>query len=355
MRHTAERMDMETLWQMLEARAVLTPGQAGFLFSPAFDPHRERLFGMADEVRRRVLGDEVYVRGIVEFSNICRCQCAYCGISALNAGLSRYRLTREEIVDTIGGAVANGYQSFVLQSGEDPGYTADDLCGIIGAVKERYDVALTLSIGEWPREAYAAFKAAGADRFLLRIETSDPALYARFHPHSTWERRHHCLQDLKELGFQVGSGILVGLPGQDGASLGRDLEYLRALRPEMVGIGPFIPHPATPLAGAPGGTLAACLTFLALLRLYLPDAFLPATTAMGSIDPQGRQKALRAGANVVMPNVSPMTHREEYQLYPGKICLTDDAGACRTGVEQMIVGLGRTVNPGKGHIRRRIY
>ncbi len=347
--------DVESIWHVLTTRAVLTPAQADFLFSEGFDPHREQLYAMADEVRRREVGDDVYLRGIVEFSNICRCHCAYCGISALNADASRYRMTRDQIAETIEAAHRLGYRSFVLQSGEDPGYTVDDLCGIIGHLKDRFDVALTLSIGEWPREAYAAFKAAGADRFLLRIETSDPALYARFHPHSTWERRHRCLMDLKELGYQVGSGILVGLPGQDGASLGRDLEYLRALRPEMVGIGPFIPHPATPLAAEKGGTLAACLTFLALLRLYLPDAFLPATTAMGSIDPQGRQKALRAGANVMMPNVSPMENRESYQLYPGKICLTDDAGACRKCVERMVTAMGRTLNTGHGHIRRKVF
>lgn len=347
-------MNVDLLWQTLEAGDPLSPEQGLFIFSEAFAPHRERLRAMADAVRERVLGGQVFLRGIVEFSNICRCHCHYCGISAHNPEVRRYRMSDEEILRTIERAFGMGYRSFVLQSGEDPAFGAVEICRVVGKIKERFDAAVTLSIGEWTRDEYAAFRSAGADRFLLRIETADPELYARFHPHSTWERRHRCLMDLKELGFQVGSGILVGLPGQDGDSLRRDLEYLWRLEPEMVGIGPFIPHPQTPLGDARGGTIEDCLSFLALLRLYLPDAYLPATTAMGSIDPAGREKALRAGANVLMPNVSPTENREAYQLYPGKICLNDDAGACRGCVERMVQGLGRTLNLGRGDIRRQV-
>jgi len=264
-------------------------------------------------------------------------------------------MSADEIFATLKLGYDLGFRSFVLQSGEDGSYTQKDIVRILEMVKGHLDVALTLSIGERSREDLAAFKAAGGDRYLLRIETSDPELFARFHPDSSWERRHRCLLDLKELGYQVGSGVLIGLPGQDGASLLRDLEYLMDLQPDMVGIGPFIPHPETPLAKAAGGTLDACLTFLALLRIYLPDSFLPATTAMGSIDPQGRQKALEAGANVLMPNVSPTENREKYQLYPGKICLTDDAGLCKKCVEHWVTKMGRRVNLGHGHIRRRVF
>lgn len=348
-------MIIDNVWNDLEQRVPLTSEEVALIFSGSFDPHRERLFSVADALRKKFLGDEIFLRGIIEFSNACRCECHYCGISAYNTNLHRYRLTDGEILSTVERAVGMGFQSFVLQSGEDPLYKAADICRIVEAIKERFDVAITLSIGEWSREDYSGFRKAGTDRYLLRIETADPVLYGRFHPHSSWERRNQCLMDLKDLGFQVGSGILVGLPGQDAESLRCDLEYLRRLEPEMVGIGPFIPHPKTPLANFPGGTLSDCLTFLALLRVYLPDAFLPATTAMGSVDLQGRQKALRAGANVLMPNVSPVENRADYQLYPGKICLSEEAAACRSCVELMVMKLGRTLNLGKGHISRRKY
>ena len=264
-------------------------------------------------------------------------------------------MSREEILATMQAAYDMGFRSFVLQSGEDRMFTEKEVVLLISTIKERLPVAVTLSIGEWPRASLAEFRKAGADRYLLRIETSDPELFARYHRDSSWEARHRCLLDLKELGFQVGSGILVGLPGQNGRILARDLQYLLGLQPDMVGIGPFIPHPDTPLADAKGGTLDQCLTFLALLRIYLPDSFLPATTAMGSIDPKGRQRALEAGANVLMPNVSPTGNRAMYALYPNKICLTDDALACRNCTERWVTAMGRKTNLGHGHIRRTVF
>ena len=325
------------------------------IFSERFNPWRGALYAAADKVRQEMVGDDVYLRGLIEFSNHCACRCDYCGISAHNPKVARYRMTHEEILATMQAGYDLGFRSFVLQSGEDRLFDEKEVVRLISMIKERLPVAVTLSIGEWPRASLAEFRKAGADRYLLRIETSDPELFARYHRDSSWEARHRCLLDLKELGYQLGSGILVGLPGQDGATLARDLAYLIDLQPEMVGIGPFIPHPDTPLAGAKGGTLADCLTFLSLLRIYLPDSFLPATTAMGSIDPKGRQLALQAGANVLMPNVSPTENRGKYALYPNKICLSDDAMVCRNCTERWVTAMGRKTNLGHGHIRRNVY
>ncbi|MFZ2957531.1 MAG: [FeFe] hydrogenase H-cluster radical SAM maturase HydE [Candidatus Ozemobacteraceae bacterium] len=350
-----QQFDPDMLIKTCLDRVPLRDGEAQFLFSPAFDPFRPTLYKEADRVRHEMVGDDVFLRGLIEFSNYCSCRCHYCGISALNTEIDRYRMSREEVVETLAAGYEMGFRSFVLQSGEDRTWREKDVVALITSLKERFDAAITLSIGEWPRSSLEAFRAAGADRYLLRIETSDPELFAKFHPDSRWEDRHRCLMDLKELGFQVGSGILVGLPGQDGVSLGRDLRYLLSLEPEMVGIGPFIPHPKTPLADAKGGTLDECLTFLALLRMYMPDSFLPATTAMGSIAPDGRKRALEAGANVLMPNVSPTENRARYQLYPGKICLNDDALKCRRCVEGWVTDMGRKTNLGHGHIHRKVF
>ncbi len=347
--------DVQKLLQELVTRRPMTEAEAAWIFSEDFAEHRPALYATADRIRKEHVGDDVYLRGLIEFSNYCACRCAYCGISAVNREVERYRMTVEEVVQNVREAVGLGYRSFVLQSGEDRHYKVSDICRLIESLKQVEDIAVTLSIGEWKREDLAAFRAAGADRYLLRIETSDPELFARLHPDSNWHDRHRCLMDLKELGFQTGSGIMVGLPGQTPETLRRDLAYLLQLRPEMVGIGPFIPHPDTPLGSIPGGTLDQTLTFLALLRIYLPDAFLPATTAMGSIDPQGRQKALRAGANVLMPNVSPQMNRTLYELYPGKICTGDDASTCRRCVDRWVVAMGRTINMGHGHIKRQVY
>lgn len=347
--------DGRFLLEDVSRRALFTEEMGEWLFSDRFDPWRSKLFSAADAVRREMVGDDVYLRGLIEFSNHCACRCDYCGISAHNPKVERYRMTHEEILATMQAAYEMGFRSFVLQSGEDRMFTEKEVVRLISMIKDRLPVAVTLSIGEWSRESLAAFKKAGADRYLLRIETSDPELFARFHRDSNWETRHRCLMDLKELGFQVGSGVLIGLPGQTGRTLARDLRYLLELRPDMVGIGPFIPHPETPLANAAGGTLDQCLTFLSLLRLYLPDSFLPATTAMGSIHPQGRKRALEAGANVLMPNVSPTENRANYALYPNKICLTDDALKCRKCTEAWVTAMGRKTNLGHGHIRRSVF
>ncbi len=342
------------LLDKIAARRCLDDDDGRLIFSPRFDADRPRLLAAADKVRQQNVGDQVWMRGLIEFSNYCWRRCAYCGINATSPKVDRYRLTVDEVIATAGAAVALGYRSFVLQSGEDRTYAVEDIAAMVRGIKE-LDAAVTLSIGEWPHDAYEVWRAAGADRYLLRIETSDPELYRRLHPDADWETRDRCLRDLKELGYQVGSGVLVGLPGQDGATLVRDLNYLIDLQPDMVGLGPFIPHPDTPLSEAPGGSLQDTLTLLALVRIYLPDAYMPATTAMGSIDPQGRQKALQAGANVMMPNVSPMATRALYQLYPNKICINDRPDACRACSEGIIRRLGREPALGHGHIRRNQF
>ncbi len=352
---TVETRTHDAVIDALVARERISDETAELIFSPAFDEARGRLFAAADRVRHETVGDDVYIRGIIEFSNHCGCRCDYCGISSHNRDIPRYRMTRDDILATARAAYELGFRSLVLQSGEDKKYSAKDICNIIDSVKAGLDMAVTLSIGEWAKKDYAAFRAAGADRFLLRIETSDPALFERYHKDSKWEDRHRALMNLKELGYQVGSGILIGLPGQDGPSLAHDLAYLERLQPEMVGIGPFLPHPKTPLGTNPPGEMRRVLTFLALLRLYLPDSFLPATTAMGTLDPEGRQKALRAGANVIMPNVSPVSNRPGYQIYPDKIGQNDDAETCQRCIEDLVLALGRTPNLGFGHIKRRIY
>ncbi|MBF0544095.1 MAG: [FeFe] hydrogenase H-cluster radical SAM maturase HydE [Candidatus Riflebacteria bacterium] len=319
-------------------------------FSPDFAPFRPQLFTAADELRKQSLGDDVYLRGLVEFSNYCSCGCAYCGISWHNKSIQRYRMSSEEIFETVKYAFGLGFRSFVLQSGEDKFYDERTVVKILDKLKNVFDCAITLSIGEWSKESLRNFRCAGADRYLLRIETSDPDLFSRLHPDSKWDDRHRCLQDIKELGFQTGSGILIGLPGQGPESLYQDFKYLLALDPEMVGVGPFIPHPETPLKNEKCGDLDTTLTFLALLRLFLPRSFLPATTAMGSIHPEGRKLALLAGANVLMPNVSPTENRAMYELYPGKICITDDALKCHKCMESWVSKMNRRTNLGKGHI-----
>jgi biotin synthase len=311
-----------------------------------------RLHAAADAVRRAHVGDAVHLRGLIEFSNRCRLDCAYCGLRRSNTGVERYRMTHAQVLDTARRAEDLGFRSIVLQSGEDLWYTAERLAAILRDIKAATDLAITLSAGERDRETYRAWREAGADRYLLRIETTDPALFAALHPDDDLEARKACLVALRELDYQLGSGIMVGLPGQAVESIAADLLWLHGLGAEMVGIGPFIPNPETPLSAADGGTVPMTLRVVAVLRLVLPDAHIPATTAMGSLDPLGREKALQAGANVVMPNVTPVEFRENYQLYPGKICLSDDAAHCRGCLEGRIASIGRHIATDHGHTIR---
>ena len=311
------------------------------------------LFAAADRARAAAIGDEVQLRALIEFSNHCRRDCLYCGLRRGSRALSRYRMTPEEMLAAARGAAALGYRTVVLQSGEDPQYTADLLVGVVWEMKQECDLAITLSVGERPEGEYRLMREAGADRFLLRIETSSPELYSTLHPDSDWHRRLECIHSLRRLGYQVGSGVMIGLPGQTLEMLADDLLFLQSLDLDMIGVGPFIPNPATPLAGASGGTLDLALRFVSCLRLLCPDALIPATSALGALHPTGRQQALQTGADVLMPNATPAEYRGRYQLYPGKVCLGEDAAECRECVEAMVASLGRRVGTGYGHSRRQ--
>jgi len=301
----------------------------------------------ADEVRHQHVGDAVHLRGLIEFSNICRNNCMYCGIRKDNTMAHRYRMTPEELVDTARKAAEMGFKTIVMQSGEDVYFSQKIMCNIIEKIK-KLDVALTLSIGERSYEDYKAFREAGADRYLMRIETTDKDLYHRLDPGMSWQYRHECLMMIKELGYELGSGIMVGLPGQSIESIANDLLYLKEIGIDMAGIGPFIPHSQTPLKDTPGGTLDLALRTMAVMRIMMPDINIPATTAMESLHPQGRIMALRAGANVVMPNVTEGEYRRFYELYPGKICVDDTPLHCRSCIGMKIMSIGRTIGEGYG-------
>ena len=303
------------------------------------------LFEAAARVRKAFVGDAVYLRGLVEFSNYCKNDCLYCGIRRSNTKAARYRMTPDEIVQTARQAVEYGYKTVVLQSGEDVWFDADKMADIVSRIKA-LGAAVTLSLGEKTREEYAAYRQAGADRYLLRIETTDKALYEKLDPQMNWDNRARCLYDLKDLGYEVGSGSLVGLPGQTAESLAEDLLFFKSLPVDMAGIGPFIPHPDTPLAGESAeGHLDLSLRMMALMRLLLPDINIPATTAMETLHPRGRLLALSCGANVIMPNVTAETFCKRYQLYPGK----PHPGA-RAAAEwaEPLASIGRTVSDGFG-------
>lgn len=301
----------------------------------------------ADEVRKKYVGDEVHLRGLIEFSNICKRECKYCGLQCSNKTLERYRLKKEEIVIYAQKAAEMGYKTIVLQSGEDEFYKTDYLCEIISEIK-KLDVALTLSIGEKTFEEYKAFKDAGADRYLIRIETTDKELYKKMHPHASFENRVKCLENLKILGYEVGTGCLVGLPNQTIDSLADDILFFKSINADMVGIGPFISHPQTPLKDSPNGSFELALKIMALTRIMLKNINIPATTAMETLNPNGRIIALQSGANVVMPNVTSSEYREKYEIYPNKICIHENPDKCRNCIEAKIKSIGRTISTSKG-------
>lgn len=305
------------------------------------------LFKIADEVREKYVGNEVHLRGLIEFSNICKCNCKYCGLRKDNSELERYRLSIEEAYDFAKKAKEYGYKTVVLQSGEDSYYSVERLVKLLQDIK-KLDLAITLSIGERPYEEYKAFKEAGADRYLIRIETTDKELYKKMHPNMSFENRVRCLKDLKTLGYEVGTGCLVGLPEQTIESLANDILFFKEIDADMIGIGPFIPNQNTPLKDAKGGTFEMALKVMALTRILLPTINIPATTAMETLNPNGRLIALQSGANVVMPNVTEGDYRRKYEIYPGKICVGDTPAHCRGCISGKIQSIGRTVSTGYG-------
>lgn len=300
------------------------------------------LFKSADEVRKKFKGDEVYLRALIEFSNICRCNCCYCGIRRDNKNIERYRLEKDEIIKLADFAVQSGYKTIVLQSGEDLFFGADYFAEIIKEIKKS-DVAITLSIGERTFEEYKILKDAGADRFLLRIETTDEDLYKKMHPDMDFANRKRCLYDLKKLGFETGTGSLIGLPGQTLESLANDILFYKELDADMIGIGPLIVHPETPLKKEKNGDLILAIKVLALTRLLLPDINIPATTAMETLHPQGRIIALQSGANVIMPNVTFEKCKKNYEIYPNKVSV--DYSKLQTDLET----IGRKISDRKGY------
>jgi biotin synthase len=300
------------------------------------------LFAKARTVQKQIFGNTVYIRGIVEFSSYCRSNCLYCGIRRDNRKAERYRLSEEDILACCRQGHAFGFRTFVLQSGEDLFYTDEMLCHLIRSIKQEMpDSAITLSIGEKKREQYQKYYDAGADRYLLRHETASPSLYAKLHPSDqTLANRMRCLQDLKEIGYQVGAGMMIQSPGQHTEDLVTDLYYLKDLQPDMIGIGPFIPHHDTPFCAEPAGSAELSLYMIGILRLMFPNALLPATTALGTIDQKGREKGILAGANVIMPNLSPKAVRGKYLLYNNKICTGEDASLCSACISNRMRSIG---------------
>lgn len=341
---------MLTLIKQAELSHHLTKTEiAALLATSEFD---QELFAAADRVREHYVGDGVHLRGLLEFTNICKQNCLYCGLRRDNGNVERYRIAPETMIEFARKASEYGYKTLVLQSGEGECYTVSEMVQIIKAIKQ-LDVAITLSIGEKTTEEYRAYKEAGADRYLLRIETTDRALYQAMHPGMSFDNRVRCLRDLKQLGYELGTGCLVGLPGQSLDSLADDILFFKEIGADMLGIGPFIPNQDTPLAAEAGGTFELSLKVMAIARLLLPDTNIPATTAMETLNKNGRVLALQSGANVVMPNITEGDYRKMYALYPGKICLNDTPAHCRGCITGKIQGIGRHVAEGYGYRRKR--
>jgi biotin synthase len=305
------------------------------------------LFSLADRVRAKYVGDEVHLRGLIEFSNYCKQNCLYCGFRRDNKKVKRYRLTEEQIIKFAKDASELGYKTVVLQSGEDSYFTVDKMKYIISEIK-KFNLAITLSIGEKTFEEYKVYKKAGADRFLIRIETTDKNLYSKLDPDMDWENRLNCLKDLRKLGYEVGTGCLVGIPEQTLESLADDILFFKEINADMIGIGPFIPNPNTPLKDFQGGSFELALKVMAITRLLLPDINIPATTAMETLNPEGRIIALQSGANVVMPNVTQGEYRKFYEIYPGKICVNDTPDKCRDCISGKIKSIGRNISQNYG-------
>lgn len=304
----------------------------------------------AVKVCQKTYGNQVFIRGLIEFTNFCKNDCYYCGIRRSNSQADRYRLTKEQMLDCCASGYELGFRTFVLQGGEDGYFTDDKICDLVSAIKEKYpDCAVTLSIGEKSKESYKRYFDAGADRYLLRHETADEAHYKKLHPEEmSLAHRKQCLWDLKEIGYQVGCGFMVGSPGQTVETLYEDLQFIRELQPHMVGIGPFISQKDTPFADKASGTMEQTLKLLAIIRLIQPHVLLPATTALGTIHPKGRELGILSGANVVMPNLSPVNVREKYKLYDNKICTGDEAAECRYCMENRMKSIGYEVVVSRG-------
>lgn len=346
------------LIHQLDSEQKLTKEEYQELFQQRFsiedeDQRKEidqELFELVRRKQQQTFGKGVYLRGLIEFTNYCRNNCYYCGIRAGNREVERYRLTKEQILDCCQEGYTLGFRTFVLQGGEDPHFTNDMICDIVSSIKERHpDCAITLSIGEWDRESYERFYQAGADRYLLRHETANAIHYGQLHPPElSVEHRKNCLRILKEIGYQVGAGIMVGSPGQTLEHLAEDMMFLLELQPHMIGIGPFISHKDTPFADQKNGSVEMTLFLLGVLRLTFPKVLLPATTALGTLAPDGRERGILAGANVLMPNLSPVGVRKQYSLYDNKICTGEESAQCIHCVARRVQSVGYEVLTDRG-------
>lgn len=341
---------MGELVEKLAENHGLEPAEYEYLLTHVDGEARAVLAERARAAREPRYGRTVFIRGLIEVTSYCKNDCYYCGLRVSNAACERYRLTEEEILACADAGYELGFRTFVLQGGEDVRYTDERLCAIVSALKGAYPAcAITLSAGERSHESYARLRAAGADRYLLRHETADPAHYARLHPASmSWERRMACLRSLRSLGYAVGCGFMVGSPFQTPATLAADLAFIQEFSPEMCGIGPFMPHHATPFAGEPAGSLEQTLALLSIIRLIKPAILLPATTALGTLHPHGWELGMEAGANVVMPNLSPADVRGKYLLYDGKPCSDVEAARSRRILEERMERIGYRVVTDRG-------
>ena len=314
------------------------------------DIYDDELKSSADRVRQHYYGKDVYIRGLIEFSNYCKNNCLYCGIRAENKSCERYRLSKQEIYNCCDEGYKLGFRTFVLQGGEDLSYTDKDICEIVLNIKTAYpDCAVTLSIGERSKQSYIDYFNAGADRYLLRHETANEDHYKQLHPSSmSLKNRKRCLYDLKEIGYQVGSGFMVGSPFQTTECLIEDLRFLQSLKPDMIGIGPFISHKDTPFKDFKNGSFKLTLRLISILRLIFPKSLIPATTALGTIHPNGRELGLSCGANVVMPNLSPVSTRKKYELYDNKICTGEESAQCKVCLERRVNSVGYRIVTDRG-------
>jgi len=318
------------------------------------DKFDEELFLAADNVRREHYGDKVYLRGLIEFTNFCKNNCYYCGIRCDNCNVNRYRLTKKEILECCREGYELGYRTFVLQGGEDPYFTDDKVCEIVSDIRSQFqDCAITLSIGEKSYDSYKRYYDAGANKYLLRHESANAEHYNRLHPSDmSCENRKKCLYNLTEIGYQVGAGIMVGSPFQTIDDIICDLRFLQELSPDMIGIGPYICHKDTPFNTFSNGSVELTLRLLSVIRLMFPYVLLPATTALGTIDPSGREKGLKAGANVLMPNLSPVQYRKYYEIYENKICTKDESAQCRDCLERRVKSVGYRLVTERGDVIR---
>lgn len=333
---------VKELIERLVTKHSIAQNEYQYLIENRSDEAVKLLAEYAVKTRREIYGNTVFVRGLIEIGNFCKNDCLYCGISRSNRNCARYRLTEEQILECADEGYSLGFRTFVLQGGEDAYFSDEVMCGIIRNIKTAHpDCAVTLSLGERSRDSYAALREAGADRYLLRHETANKAHYERLHPpEMSFDNRMRCLDDLRALGYRVGCGFMVGSPFQTARELAEDLKFIENFKPDMCGIGPFIPHHDTPFKDEPPGTLELTCFLLSIIRLIYPPVLLPATTALGTIAPDGRERGILSGANVVMPNLSPVSVRKKYELYDNKICAGEESAQCRSSLEQRMNSIG---------------